>query len=68
MGAPEPDQRSDAGDAPEQGRSERPANAAAVDLAASLGVDYNWLQQQLAQLGTQLGGVGIEDEFEEDVS
>jgi hypothetical protein len=69
MGAPEQNGGSGTGDAPEQGRGPSSGGGAGVaGLAADAsGVDYAWLQQQLAGLGLHLGDVRAEDELEDEV-
>ncbi|GBF91034.1 hypothetical protein Rsub_03889 [Raphidocelis subcapitata] len=42
------------------------ADANVAALAEATGVDYEWLAEQLTQLGAQLGGAALVDELEDD--
>ena len=63
MGAPEHPNEGAGGDAPEQHVGSVGHSSASGDLS----VDYEWLTQQLAQLGAQLDNVRVEDEVEDEV-
>ncbi|KAI8475925.1 MAG: ankyrin repeat-containing domain protein [Monoraphidium minutum] len=69
MGAPDPDEAGSAGgDAPEQHGS-GPLNVGSGSFGRSGGSgdgELAWLQEQLLQLGLQLGPVGVADECEDD--
>jgi hypothetical protein len=62
-----PDLPGTGGGAGAGGAAPRAAAAGAAVGVGDLGVDYAWLQAQLAELSKQLSSVGLEDEFEDEV-